>query len=98
MIENRISGYLCNGLFSESNDEKCTVFQSMAWSFVVNKNTIKSCSTVTQAFSSRSLCVYFISFFIKARILLQFLSQVFSILYMYSPFSFVIINALITSI
>ena len=45
---------------------------------------------------SLSLCS-FISFFIKARILLQFISQAFIILYMFSLFSFVFINALITS-
>ena len=97
MIENRISGYLYNELFSESNEEKCTAFQSMAWSLIVHKNTIKNCSTALQAFFFRSLFVSFISFFIKARILLQFLSQAFSILYMFSSFSFVFINALITS-
>ena len=32
MIENRISGYLYNELFSKSNEETCTVFQSMDWS------------------------------------------------------------------
>ena len=30
MIENRISGHLYNELFSESNEEKCTVFQIRA--------------------------------------------------------------------
>ena len=29
MIENHISGYFYNELFSESNEEKCTAFQSM---------------------------------------------------------------------
>ena len=29
MIENRISDYLYNERFSESNEEKCTAFQSM---------------------------------------------------------------------
>ena len=87
MIENRVSGYLYNELFSESNEEKCTAFQSMAWSLIVHKNTIKNCSTALQAFSFRSLFVSFISFFIKARILLQFLSQAFSILYMFLLFS-----------
>ena len=47
--------------------------------------------------SSLFLFVSFISFFIKARILLEFFNQAFSILYMFSPFSFVFINALITS-
>ena len=58
MIENRISGYLYNELFSESNEEKCTAFQSMAWSLIVHKNTIKNCSTPLQAFSFRSLSLY----------------------------------------
>ena len=35
MTENRISDYLYNELFSESNEEKCTAFQRMAWSLVV---------------------------------------------------------------
>ena len=58
MIENRISGYLYNELFSESNEEKCTAFQSMAWSLIVHKNAIKNCSTALQAFSFRSLALY----------------------------------------
>ena len=45
MIENRISRYLYNELFSESNEEKCTAFQSLAWSLIVHKNTIKNWST-----------------------------------------------------
>ena len=44
-----------------------------------------------------SLFVSFICFFIKARTLLEFLNQAFNILYMFSPFSFVFINALISS-
>ena len=40
MIENRISGYLYNGLFSESNDEKYTAFQSMAWFFIVHEDGV----------------------------------------------------------
>ena len=45
MTENRISGYLYNELFSKSNGEKCTAFQSMVWSLIVHKNTITNCST-----------------------------------------------------
>ena len=78
MIENRISCYLYNELFSESNKEKCTAFQGMAWSLIVHKNTIKNCSTALQASSFRSLSLYPL-FPLKARILLQLLSQVFSI-------------------
>ena len=61
VIENRISGYLYNKVFSESNEEKCTVFQkSMAYSVIVHKNTIKNCSTALQGFSFRSLLLYFL--------------------------------------
>ena len=42
--QNRISGYFCNELFSESNEEKCTTFQSMALSLIVHKNAIKKLS------------------------------------------------------
>ena len=45
MIENRISGYLHNKLFSEINEEKCTISQSMAWSLIVHINTDRNCST-----------------------------------------------------
>ena len=60
MTENRISGYLFNEPFSESNEEKCTAFQSMAWSLIVHKNTIKNCLTTLQVFSFRyiSLCIF----------------------------------------
>ena len=50
MTGNRISGYFYNERLSESNEEKCTAFQSMAWSLIVYKNTIKNCSTTLQAF------------------------------------------------
>ena len=63
MIENRISGYLYNELFSESNEEKCTAFQRMAWSLIVHKNPIKICSTALQAFSFRSLSLYHLLLF-----------------------------------
>ena len=58
MVENRILGYLYNELFSESSEKKCTAFQRMAWSLIVNRNTIKNCSTALQAFSFRSLSLY----------------------------------------
>ena len=59
MIGNRISGYLYNEIFSESNEEKCTTFQSMTWSLIAHKNTIKNCSSALQAcfFRSVSLCI-----------------------------------------
>ena len=58
MIENCISGYLYNELFSQRNEEKCTTFQSLAWSLIVHKNIIKNCSTTLQAFSFWSLSLY----------------------------------------
>ena len=58
MIVNCISGYLYNELFIERNEEKCTAFQSLVWSFIVHKNTIKNCSTVLQVFSFQSLSLY----------------------------------------
>ena len=85
MIENRISGYLYNGLFSKSNKEKCTAFQTMAWSLIVDQSTIQNCSTALQAFPFRSLSLYAL-FPLKARILLQFLSQAFNILYVFPIF------------
>ena len=94
-IENRISGYLYNELFSEINEEKCAAFRSKAWPLIVHKNTIRNCSTALQTFSFRSISLY--PLFPLFWILLQFLNQTFRILYMFSPFSFVFINALITS-
>ena len=35
MIENRVSDYLYDQLFSKSNEEKCTALQSMAWSLIL---------------------------------------------------------------
>ena len=58
MIENRISGYFYNELFSEINGEKFAAFQSMPWSLIVYKNTIKNCSTALQEFSFRYLSLY----------------------------------------
>ena len=53
----RISGYLHNELFRESNEGNCTTFQRMVWS-LVHKKTIKNYSTALQAFSIRSLSLY----------------------------------------
>ena len=58
MIENQISGYLYIELFNENNEEKWTAFQSMFWSLIVHKNTIKNCSTTLQAFSFWSFSFY----------------------------------------
>ena len=55
MIENLISGCLYNELFSESNEEKCTAFQSMAWPLIVHKHTTTNWSTAPQVFSFQSL-------------------------------------------
>ena len=88
MKEHHIAGNICNELFSESSEEKCTAFQSMGWSLIVHKSTIKNCSNVPQAFFSRSLSfVSFISLFVKVRILLQFLRPAFIILYVLLIFS-----------
>ena len=67
MIGNRISGYLHNELFSKSNEEKCTTFQSMAWSLIFHKNTIKNWSTALQAFSFWSLSLYPLFYFHKGK-------------------------------
>ena len=58
MKENRVSGYLHNELFSERNEEKFMAFQSLAWSHIVHKNTVKNCSTALQVFSFRPLSLY----------------------------------------
>ena len=58
MIEYQISGYFHNEPFSESNEEKCMAFQSMAWSLNVHKNTIRNCSKALKGFSFRSLSFY----------------------------------------
>ena len=67
MIETRISGYLYNKFVSKSNEEKCTVFQGMAWSLIVHENTIENCSTALQGFSFRSLslslCIFYFLFY-----------------------------------
>ena len=59
MVENCISGYLYNEPFSESNEEKCMAFQSIALYLIIYKNTIKNCSTALGAFSFRSLFLPF---------------------------------------
>ena len=96
MIENRVSGYLYNELFSESNKEKCTVFQSMAWYFIVHKNTIKNCSTALQVFSfpSLSFCILYFLFHKGKDTSAIPQPSVQHLVYG----SFVFINALITSI
>ena len=89
MIENRISGYLYNELFSESNEEKCTAFQRMDWSLIIHKNPIKNSSTALQAFSFRSLSLYPL-FPLKTSAIPQ--PSVQHLVYMFSSFSFVFIS------
>ena len=43
MIENHISGNLYNENFSESSEEKFTVFQSVVWSLIVYKTFWTTC-------------------------------------------------------
>ena len=64
MIENRVLVYLYNKLFSKSNEEKCMIFQLLAWSLIAHKNTIKNCSTALQAFSFWffSICILYFLF------------------------------------
>ena len=58
IIEDRISSYLYNELFSKINEEKCRAFQNMACFLIVYKNTIRNCSTTLQAFPFRSISLY----------------------------------------
>ena len=58
IIEDRISSYLYNELFSKINEEKCRAFQNMACFLIVYKNTIRSCPTTLQAFPFRSISLY----------------------------------------
>ena len=60
MIENRISGYLCNELYSESKKEKCTAFQSTAWSLIIHKKTAQLLSK--HFLSGLSLCILYFLF------------------------------------
>ena len=64
-IENRISGYWYNeGFINESNEEKCTAFQSMAWSLVVHKYAIKNSAQLLYKhfLSDLSLCIIYFPF------------------------------------
>ena len=88
--ENHISGNLYNELFRESSEEKCTAFQSMVWSLLFINILLKTAHLFPKHFSP-GLFVSFISFFIKTRVLLQFVNLVYV-----SQFSFVFMNAVIT--
>ena len=58
MIEDRISGYLYNELFSESNEEKCTALQSMAWPLIVIEILLKTAQLLSKHFpSGLPLCI-----------------------------------------
>ena len=60
MVENRVSGYLCNELFSESNEEKCTAVQSMA---LFIKILLKTTQLLSKHFpSGLSLCIIYFLF------------------------------------
>ena len=83
MIENCVSGYLCNELFSESNEERMA-FKEWLGPLLFVKILLKTAQLLPRIFLPAPLFVSFISFFIKARILLQFLSQAFSKLYTFS--------------
>ena len=67
VMENHISGNLYHEPLSKSNGEKCTVFQSMALSLIVHKNTIKNCLTVSSTSIllpvSLSLCILYFPFY-----------------------------------
>ena len=84
MIENRISCYLYNKLFSESNKEKCTAFEGMTLSLIDDETTVKNCSIALQAFYLRFLSLFPL-FPLKVRILLEFLSQAFSFFIVLPP-------------
>ena len=64
MIENRISGYLYNEPFNESNEEKCTAFQRMAWSLILSiKILLKTVQLLSKHFPSAfSLCILYFLF------------------------------------
>ena len=63
MIEERISGYLYNELFSEINEEKYTAFQSMAWSLIVYKKLLETAQLLSNHIpSGLSLCILYFLF------------------------------------
>ena len=77
----------------------CRRYMSMIENHISSKlSTAKTAQLFPKPFlPSLSLFVSLIIFFIKARILRQLLSQAFIILYIFSSFSFVFINALLAS-
>ena len=99
MIENGTSSYLYNELFGESNEEQCTAFQSIVWSLIVQKNTMKNCSNDLQAFSFRSLSLFILHFLFHKGKNTSRIPQpsVQHLVYVFPIFFFVFINALITS-
>ena len=139
MIENHVSGNLYSKRFSESSEEKCTVFQIMDWYLIVHKNLHhfspglslsilyfkvflnilqnsqeNSCArvslliklqakawncikkgTLAEVFSDEFLEISKNTFFTEHILATAF--EAFIILFMFSSFSFVFINALISS-
>ena len=82
MIENRVLVYLYNKLFSKSNEEKLWSFNCWLGPLLFIKILLKTAQLLSKHFlSGFFLFVSFISFFIKARILMQFLSPAFSIFF-----------------
>ena len=64
MIENRISSYLYYERFSESNEEKCTAFQSMASFLMFIKILLKLLNCSTKSFpSGPSHCIHYFLFY-----------------------------------
>ena len=58
MIKNHISGNLYSKRFSESSEEKCTVFQIIDWHLIVHKN-------LHHFFPGLSLCILYFKVFLK---------------------------------
>ena len=84
MLENRTSGYLYSELFSKSNEEKWTTFQSMACSLLLIKMLLKTSQLLSKHFpSGLSLCTFYFLFYKGKDTLLQFLSQAFNVLYIF---------------
>ena len=60
---NHTSGNLYNELLSESSEEKCTAFQSMAWSLLFIKILLKTVQLFSKHFpSGLSLCIIYFLF------------------------------------
>ena len=96
MIEDRISGYLYNELFSEINEEKYTAFQSMAWSLIVYKKLLETAQLLSNHIpSGLSLCILYFLFHKGNDTSVSPQTSVQHLVYV-SQFSCVFTNALIT--